>query len=129
MATGLHGGYHSPMLNIEASPHLRASAIAVLLAAGVGGCSIPRDPIIVRDGMLTLENQTNREWRNVRVTVNDHFTGGVHSLLPRGLMTASLRDFQTGFGHRFDRGRMSVYKVRVSATDSDGKPVTLKWGK
>jgi hypothetical protein len=117
------------MLFIEASPHLRASAIAVLVAAGVGGCSMPRDPIIVRDGMLTLENQTNREWRNVRVTVNDHFTGGVHSLLPRGLMTASLRDFQTGFGQRFDRGRMSVYKVRVSATDTDGKPVTLKWGK
>ena len=129
MATGLHGGYHSPMLFIEASPHLRASAIAVLLAAGAGGCSIPRDPIIVRDGMLTLENQTNREWRNVRVTVNDHFTGGVLSLPPRGLMTGSLHDFQTGFGQRFDRGRMSVYKVRVSATDTDGKPVTLKWGK
>jgi hypothetical protein len=99
------------------------------MAVCAGFCTIPRDPIVVKDGMLTLENQTDREWRNVRVTVNDHFTGGVPSLLPHGLMTAPLRDFQSGFGHRFDRGRMSVYRVRVSAIDSDGKPVTLNWGK
>jgi hypothetical protein len=111
------------------SVRLRGTSLAMLLAACFGGCSIPRDPIIVRDGMLTLENQTDREWRNVRVTVNDHYTGGVHSLLPRGMMTAPLGDFQSGFGHRFDRGRMSVYKVRVSATDSAGQPVALAWGK
>ena len=107
---------------------LRAS-VAILVAFCAGGCTIPRDPIIVRDGLLTLENQTDREWRNVRVTVNDHFTGGVPLLLPRGLMTAPLRDFQSGFGHRFDRGRMSVYRVRVSAIDSEGQPVSLRWGK
>lgn len=79
--------------------------------------------------MLVLENQTRHEWRNVRVTINDHFTGGVQSLMPGGLMTAPLRDFQTGFGQRFDRGRMSVFKVRVAATDTQGNAVTLAWGK
>jgi hypothetical protein len=79
--------------------------------------------------MLVLENQSRREWRNVRVTINDHFSGGVPSLLPGGLMNAPLRDFQTGFGQRFDRGRMSVKKVMVSATDSAGQPVALTWGK
>ena len=111
------------------SARLRETSLTMLLATCCGFCSIPRDPIIVKEGRLTLENQTDREWRNVRVTVNDHFTGGVHSLQPRGLMIAPLRDFQSGFGHRFDRGRMSVYRVRVSATDSDGNAVTLKWGK
>jgi hypothetical protein len=110
------------------SASLRAAS-ALILVALYAGCTIPRDPIIIKDGILTLENQTNREWRNVRVTVNDHFTGGVPLLMPRGLMTAPLRDFQSGFGHRFDRGRMSVYRVRVSATDSEGEPVTLRWGK
>ena len=111
------------------SAPLRGASVVMLLAVCAGGCTIPRDPIIIRDGVLTLENQTNREWRNVRVTVNDHFTGGVPLLLPRGLMTAPLRDFQSGFGHRFDRGRMSVYRVRVSAIDSEGQPVALRWGK
>jgi hypothetical protein len=106
-------------------PGAALAALALCLTA----CSTPRDPIVVRDGMLVLENQSRREWRNVRVTINDHFTGGVHSLPPGGLMTAPLRDFQTGFGQRFDRGRMSVFKVRVAATDADGKPVALAWGK
>jgi hypothetical protein len=111
--------------------HLRlpCTALIVLLAASCGACSKPRDAIVVKDGVLVLENQTRREWRNVRITVNDHFTGGGPSLLPGGLMTAPLRDFETGFGQRFDRGRMSVFKVRVSATDTDGEPVSLSWGK
>ena len=107
----------------------RSASVALFVAVCAGACTIPRDPIIIRDGILTLENQTDREWRNVRVTVNDHFTGGVPLLLPRGLMTAPLRDLQSGFGHRFDRGRMSVYRVRVSAIDSAGEPITLRWGK
>lgn len=78
--------------------------------------------------MLYLENQTRREWRNVRVTVNDHFMGGVPKLLPGALMTAPLRDFQTGFGQRFDRGTMSVFKVKVTATSAEGEPVELSWG-
>jgi len=104
------------------------TVVAALLMA-CAACAPPRDPIVIRDGMLLLENQSSREWRNVRVTINDHFSGGVRSLMPGGLMTAPLRDFQTGFGQKFDRGRMSVRKVRVAATDADGEPVALAWGK
>lgn len=77
--------------------------------------------------MLFLENQTDGEWRNVRVTINDHFTGGVATLLPGGVMTARLRDFRSGFGHPFEPARMGVQKVRVTATAADGKPVALAW--
>lgn len=82
---------------------------------------------MIRDGILVLENQTAREWRNVRVTINDYFTGGVRTLLPTGLMTAPLRDFQTGFGQRFDASRTAVYKVEVTATDSAGEAVSIVW--
>jgi hypothetical protein len=105
------------------------TASVVLLAAWCAACSTPRDPIVVSEGVLVLENQTRREWRNVRITINDHFTGGAPTLLPGGLLTAPLRNFETGFGQPFDRGRMSVFKVRVSATDIDGEPVALSWGK
>ena len=104
----------------------RTAAVALVLLCTA--CSKPRDPIVIRDGILVLENQSTREWRNVRVTINDHFTGGVQSLLPGGLMTAPLRDFQTGFGQKFDR-RMGVKKVTVSATDSNGNQVALAWGR
>jgi hypothetical protein len=91
-------------------------------------CDVPRDPIVVDEGMVTVENLTIREWRNVRVTVNDHFSGGVASLQAGGRLTAPLSQFQTGLGQKFDRGRQSVYKVEVTATEPDGTPVSLKWG-
>ena len=46
-------------------------------------CDAPRDSIIVDEGMVTVENQTAREWRKVRVTVNDHFSGGVDAAARR----------------------------------------------
>ncbi|HXW04227.1 MAG TPA: hypothetical protein VD833_03265 [Vicinamibacterales bacterium] len=100
-----------------------------LLAAGtmLVACNRPRDPIIVGGGMVVLENQTAHEWRNVVVTVNDHFRGGTPVLLPGGRMTGPLRDFRTAFGQRFDRGRQSVFKVEVTATDATGAPVRLTW--
>ena len=108
---------------------VRRAALALTLAACLTSCREVRDPIVIRDGMLVLENQTRREWRDVRVTINDHFTGGVPSLLPGGLMNAPLRDFESGFGHRFDSARMGVFKVRVSAIDTNGRAVALSWGK
>jgi hypothetical protein len=113
---------------LQASRGRTARTLFVALVALSGACTRPRDPIIIRDGMLVLENQSQREWRDVRVTINDHFSGGVRVLMPGGLMTAPLRDFQTGFGQKFDRGTMSVRKVRVSATDSRGEAVALAWG-
>ena len=107
---------------------LAVPAAVAVLACAVSGCAEERNPIVIRDGILVLENQTAREWRNVRVTVNDYFTGGVPSLLPTGLMTAPLRDFQTGFGQKFDHSRTAVYKVEVKATDTAGEPVSLVWG-
>jgi hypothetical protein len=91
-------------------------------------CDAPRDSIVVDEGMVMVENLTSREWRSVRITVNDHFSGGVASLLPGGRLTAPLSDFQTGLGQKFDRGRQSVFKVEVTATEPDGTPVKLTWG-
>ena len=117
------------MLRGPSARSRRIFASSMLLAALAGGaCSIPRDPIIVDEGRVTIENMTPVEWRSVRVTLNDHFFGGVASLAPGGRLNAPLNQFQTGLGQKFDRGRQSVYKVEVSATDANGKPVSLRWG-
>ncbi len=102
---------------------------AVLVAtAAAAGCTVPRDPIVVDEGMLTIENQTPRDWRNVKVTVNYHYSGGTPRLEAGGRLTTQLSQLQTAFGQKFDRGRQSVFKVEVTATDSDGKPVSVVWG-
>ena len=96
-----------------------------LLAA----CSRPRDPIVIDHGTLILENQTSREWRDVLITVNHHYFGGTRSLAPGGRLNAPLRDFKTGFGVKYDRGRMSVFRVVVTAKEPNGTDVRLEWDK
>jgi hypothetical protein len=104
---------------------LLAGLAIVMLAAAA--CSTPRDPLIVEDGLIAVENQTSREWRNVTIRVNDHFTGGVPVLAAGGHVNASLSQFQTSLGQKFDRARQNLYKVEVTATDADGKQVVLAW--
>lgn len=111
----------------QRSSRVRAAAV-VTLTLGLG-CAPGRDAIAISEGTLVLENQSSREWRNVTITVNDHYRGGAAALRPGGRLTAPLRDFQSGFGHHFDRSRMNVYRVRVTATDADGRPVELAWGR
>lgn len=108
----------------------RRAAAAALVGAlvAVPACSVPRDPIVVDEGMIVVENLTSREWRNVKVTVNDHFSGGAPVLQPGGRLNAPLSQFQTGLGQKFDRGRQSVFKVEVTASEPDGTPVKLTWG-
>ncbi len=101
---------------------------ALLSAAAFSACTVPRDPITVDEGMLTIENQTPRDWRNVKVTVNYHYSGGTPLLEAGGRLTTQVSQLQTAFGQKFDRGRQSVFKVEVTATDTDGKPVSLVWG-
>jgi hypothetical protein len=110
------------------APAYARAACSVLLtvAALAAACSDRRDPITIQEGQLVVENQTSTEWRDVVITVNDHFRGGARTLLPGGRVHAPLNELRTGFGQRFDRGRMSVYKVDVTATDADGNPVKLE---
>ena len=91
-------------------------------------CSPPPDPITVAENSIVVKNATSRDWKNVRVTVNDHFSGGVQLLAAGGRMNAPLSQFVTGFGQRYDPSRQIVYKVEVTATDTKGEAVTLKWG-
>jgi hypothetical protein len=91
----------------------------------LAACSRPAAPIIVRDNTIHVENQTSRDWRNVVVTVNDHFRGGVPALAAGGRLTAPLGQFQTAYGQRYDFDRQLVVKVEVTATDSKGEPVRM----
>lgn len=104
---------------------IACAAVCLALAAA---CDDRTDPIILEEGIITVQNQTGSEWRDVRLVVNDYFGGQVASLAPGARMNAVLNNMQTGLGQRFDRSRMSVYKIEVTATDAEGRPVKLTWG-
>ena len=102
--------------------HLKPALVLALLVAA---CSGRPGPITVEDNVVTVQNQTNREWRNVVVTVNDHFRGGAATLAAGSHMRAPLSQFQTAFGQHYDMARQHVTKIVVTATDANGEPVEL----
>jgi hypothetical protein len=103
----------------------RLCVAVALVAALQGACSSPPGPITVGDNIVSVQNQTRRDWHNVVVTVNDHFRGGAPTLVAGSRMAAPLSQFQTAFGQHYDSAR-PVVKVEVSATDANGEPVNLR---
>jgi hypothetical protein len=107
----------------------RAGRVLLVLAVvWAAACTRAREPIAIEGSTVTVENQTDREWHDVRITVNDHFRGAAPRLAARGRLTAPLTQLQTGFGQRFSLQTQRVFKVEVTATDAAGNPVSLRWG-
>jgi hypothetical protein len=101
----------------------------LLLGVILAGCKPRPGPIEIADRVVTIQNQTSRDWRNVVVTVNDHFRGGAPTLAAGSRMAAPLSQFQTAFGQHYDVSRQIVFRVEVTATDANGEPVQLELDK
>jgi hypothetical protein len=109
---------------------VRRLCCGLLLLGLIHAACKPRPgPIEVNDNVVAIQNQTSSDWRNVVVTVNDHFRGGAPTLAVGSRMAAPLSQFQTAFGQRYDVSRQMVFKVEVTATDANGEPVKLELDK
>jgi hypothetical protein len=106
---------------------LLAAAMAWYLYGEFGESRSFTPPIAIDEGTVVVNNTSDRESRNVIITVNHHFHGGARTLAPQGRLAAPLSQFVTGHGQRYDRSRQSVFKVEVTATDSAGERVRLDW--
>jgi hypothetical protein len=105
-------------------------AVAALAALGVlAGCNEEREPIVVAQNAVTVENQSSSEWTGVEIWVNDHYRVTAPSVAARQRLVVPLSTFVAGYGQRFDRARASVYGVELTAKTSDGEAVRLIWGK
>jgi hypothetical protein len=104
---------------------------AVLALCGLmcaAACSDPPPPLSVSEGMVTVENQTERDWKEVLITVNDHFRGFVPALKAGGRANAPLSQLTTGHGQRWTQGTR-VRTIDVTAKSADGTDVNLSWGR
>lgn len=107
----------------------RASVLAaVVVLLGAAACSEPPPPISVGEGMVTVVNQTDHDWKDVLITVNDHFRGFVPVLKAEGRANAPLAGLTTGYGQRWVSGT-PVRTVDVTAKAADGTDVKLTWGR
>ena len=89
----------------------------------------PLEAIAIADGAVTVRNQTDRDWQNVRIWVNEHYAGGARVIPAGGFVREPLSRFVTAGGQAFQPAGTSVFSVVVLANEPDGTRVRVPWGK
>jgi hypothetical protein len=102
---------------------LLASALFAAIAAG---CTrFPPEPFHIEGGVLTVNNRTADEWRDVEIWINRYFRVAVPSIAAGAQFRVPLDSFVSGYAQRFDAKRLKVEDLRLMAKRSDGSPVTV----
>jgi hypothetical protein len=107
---------------------MRALTFALLAAAAISfGCGKPPiEPLKLDGNMLTVDNQSSSEWKNVEIWLNTYYRLKTDSIAANSRFQAPLDAFVAGFGQRFEFRRMQITDLRLNATLPDGKPIEIK---
>ena len=93
----------------------------------MAGCSKPPvEPLKLDGNILTVANQSSREWTGVEVWLNTYYRVTAASIPAGGRVQMPLDTFVAGFGQRFDFHRMQITDLRLTAKLPDGTKLELK---
>ena len=107
-------------------------AIWILIAGWLlwqQGCDRPLDDIVIDEGAVTVRNQSQDEWLDVRIWVNEHYAGGARSIPSGGFVREPLSRFVAAQGQSFNAATTPVASVVLLAKTPAGTPVRVVWGK
>jgi hypothetical protein len=112
---------------IVAAMRWRSFGVAWMLALSATACSQrPVDPLQLDRNMLTVDNTTSDEWKDVQIWLNTYYRITVPSIPAHTRFRAPLDTFVAGFGQRFSFHSMQVKDLRLEAKLPDGRPLELK---
>ena len=103
-----------------------ARLAALVLLVVVAACGKPPDSLQIEQNAIALLNQTDHEWKNVLIVVNDHYRGGAPTLKAGGRLNAPISQFDTGFGQRWPATER-IRKVVATATSANGEAIKFEW--
>jgi hypothetical protein len=104
----------------------RLVLLAAIATASAAACSeIPRDPLELESGQLTVHNRTAEEWRDVEIWLNHQFRVTKPSILPEEEFRVHVNSFVAGYGQRFNFSRMQIRDLRLKAKRPTGEPLEL----
>jgi hypothetical protein len=86
----------------------------------------PIEPLQLDGNMLTVNNRSTSEWKDVEIKLNLNHTVRVASIPAGGRMQVPLDAFVAGFGQRFNYKRTQITDLRLKATLPDGTPLEIK---
>jgi hypothetical protein len=105
----------------------RTFAFVLAFAALAFACGKPpTEPLKLDGNVLTVDNRTSQEWRNVEIWLNTYYRITKPSIMPKERFQAPLDTFVAGHGQRFEFRRMQIRDLRLVATLPDGKPIEIK---
>lgn len=107
---------------------MRSLGLVALAAALVAAACRPAvdDPLKLERNLLTVDNRTSQDWKNVEIWVNTYYRVTVASIAGGSRFQAPLDAFVAGYGQRFNYHSMQIRDVRLTATGGDGKAFELK---
>ena len=91
------------------------------------GCERPLPDIDVSDGAITVRNQTPEDWANVRIWVNDYYSGTAKEIRAGGFIREPVSRFVAAQGQRL-KPATRITSVVALATTTGGAPVRKAWG-
>lgn len=92
------------------------------------GCDRPLPAIVVADGAITVRNQTGEDWKNVRIWVNDYYSGTASEIRAGSFVREPASRFVAAQGQTL-KSTIPVTSVVVLGTTASGKPIRVPWGK
>jgi len=102
--------------------------VPVLVAATIAfGCSeTPVEPLKLDGNMLTVDNRSADEWRDVEIRLNTYYRIRTESIPSKGRFQTTLDNFVAGQGQRFQFRKMQIKDLRLTAVLPGGKPLEIK---
>jgi len=86
------------------------------------------DAIAIEDGFVIVRNQTDEEWLDVRIWVNEYYSGDARSIPAHGFVRESLGRFVASQGQKIDVTLTKIASVVVLGRTTDGTRIRVAWG-
>ena len=86
----------------------------------------PLEPLQLEGNLLTVNNQSAKDWTDVEIKLNLNHTVRVPSIAAGARLQVPLDAFVAGFGQRFNYKRTQITDLRLTAKLPDGAPLALK---
>src|SRR5436309_2895659 len=101
-------------------------ALALMLVACASCVDIPPDPLQLDRGMLTVNNHTGEDWKDVEIWINQYFRVTAPTIAARSRFQVPLDSFVSGYSQRFDIHKSVINDLRLTAKQPDGTPVLIR---
>ena len=96
------------------------------VARALYGPNLGSEPLQLKGDVLTVENQSGRDWTNVEIWLNTYYRATASSIPAGARAQAPLNKFVDGYNRPFNAARTTTRNFRLAAKLPDGQTFELR---